>query len=195
MEDDAPMGGDPAATGEVTPAPAAPQDNGTAAQLRIERKARKEYQDRVEALEAKIGEAEKAKLDAQQRAELERDEWKAKFEKSDEASRTFRIRSAYEMEAQKMGAVSTDAAFKLADLSAIELTEDGTVKGISAALKAQKTSMAFLFGGTQAPAGDGGGNPPSGAPKTTASDVLGMSSSEDYQKFRARVLSGEINPI
>jgi len=91
-----------------------------------------------------------------------------------------RLQHRFETSAAKAGVVDAEAAFKLADLSGVEIDDDGKVVGLEAALADLKKKRPYLFGSPSTPVGSSGGNPPSGPPsaKVTPEQIQRMNSTE-----------------
>lgn len=153
--------------------------------------------DAVQAVMRKLRKAEKALADRQAADELsaqsklsEVDKLKTEFQKLEaernslsEKLKTQALRHSFESIALKAGVVDADAAFKLADLSAVEIDEDGKVTGLEAAMADLKKTRKFLFGSLSQPVGSAGGNPPAGPPSTRVTEAQLQSMTSD--EFRA----------
>lgn len=105
-------------------------------------------------------EAEKTELEkAQERlAEMERQQ-----RESDAATRDRLIRAEIRMQAAQMGFRNADIAYAAADLSAVDIGEDGEVSGVKDALESLAKAEPYLVGEPKppAPGTDGGkGSPP-----------------------------------
>lgn len=164
-----------------------PDPNALAAELRKARKQLKQLEQR----EAERAKAEMTELD---RLKAERDEAMSALESERTRSSESTKRNAFRMAAIKNGAVDPEAALKLADLSGLEIAEDGTVTGVEDVIKGLKKSYASLNLFGSAPphsAASGGGNPSNGAPKVTAKKIEEMSNDE-YRKWRESVIRGEV---
>lgn len=120
---------------------------------------RKKYAD-YEELKAKALEYEK-KLEEQRLAELsekeraeeiakkyeeERNQYAKQLEELKNAVKEEKIRNTFITKAQAAGVAYIDDAYKLADLSKVEVSEDGTVNGIDDVVKALVESKPFLVG-------------------------------------------------
>lgn len=142
-----------------------------------------------------------AESERQQAAMTETERWKKAAEDSQGelkalkgTIRTQEIRHRFEALANKAGALDASAAYKLADLSGVDIDESGAVVGVEAALDVLKKSASFLFGVPSTGVADSGGNPPSGPPSSkayTPHDIKSMSK-EEFAKFQAEVSSGRI---
>lgn len=157
---------------------------------------------RVGYLERKLKDAEKrlaAVADAEKkRKDSELSEFESYKKKSEAAEaeaaslreqmKSDRIRFAFEREAGKFGAVDSEAAFKLADLSQVEIDDKGALIGADAVLAQLKSARPYLFG-APAPAarGSGGGNPPGGnsAHLEITTERLNTMSSAEFAKVAA----------
>ena len=138
------------------------------------------------AADSQLSEAEQLKAKLIQ-AEADRDAVSAKL-----TQRTLQHR--FEAAAQKLGVVDADAAYKLADLSAVEIDEDGNVTGIDAALADLKKTRKYLFGAPNGAIGSAGGNPPSGSPgQLTAAKLRSMDpTGPEFRQAMADIAAGRI---
>jgi hypothetical protein len=94
----------------------------------------------LERLQAKLAELEKQAQEAEQ----------AKSQALEAANKRL-IKSEFRLIAKELGVRSEalDDAFVLADLSAVEVDEDGNVKGVKEAVEALKKAKPYLFGGNE----------------------------------------------
>lgn len=146
--------------------------------------ANQEAASRRKKLEA-FEEAEKKKADAE-KSELEKAQAKAAQLEKDlanqrEASQKQTIRHTVEMAAAKMEFYDPADAVALADLSGVEIDDDGKVKGVDEALKALAKAKPHLIK-TEQP---GGGKPPktdaekrNGAGPMSLEDIIAKKRSE-----------------
>jgi hypothetical protein len=104
-------------------------------------------------------EAEKTEL---QKAEETIETLGAQVKQAEQQAREMLLRAEVQAEATKQGFRNPAVAYRLADLSAIEIGEDGSVAGVDAALKALAENEPYLLGG------DGGETPKPPAPNTDA---------------------------
>lgn len=160
--------------------------------------------DQVQALLRKLRNTEKER-DALKQADEQRaqsqlsevDKWKAKAQKHESETSTLlqqlraeKIQNRLEAAAAKAGAVDVDAVSKLANLSNVDIDDDGKVTGIDAVIAELKKSRKYLFGDPSQPVGNAGGNPPSGPPSTrvTEEQLRTMTSKEfaEYQRSKRR---------
>ena len=165
---------EPTGTGEQTPKSGADQQQAI---LRKLRKAEKE----LAQFRAQQEEAEKGKLTETERWKSEAEKWKSEAEKAKESARQIKISTRFEAEAAKAGAQDLAAAIKLADLSTVDIDEDGSVTGIDAAISALKANHKFLFGPPTPTNGVGNasGNPGAGNPiKSGADRIKSMTAAE-----------------
>lgn len=186
---------------ELDSGAAEPEDGGSQAEsqkgadqaqalLRKLRKAEKERDalaaDKAKSQESQLSEVERANARAA-KAEATANDAVAKL-----AQRTLQHR--FEAAAQKLGVVDADAAYKLADLSAVEIDEDGNVTGIDAALADLKKTRKYLFGAPNGAIGSAGGNPPSGAPgQLTAAKLRSMDpTGPEFKQAMADIAAGRI---
>jgi len=136
----------------------------TAAKKALEARAKELGFESAEAMEAAL----KAYKDAQdaQKTEAEKlrealEAEKAKAKSAAEQAKRALIKAAFAEAAIAANLVSVDDAFLLADLSNVEVSDDGTVTGVKEAVEKLAREKPYLVkqGG---PGGVGGGNPPRG---------------------------------
>lgn len=110
-----------------------------------------EYRTKLRDIEVRAKAAEEAKLIEQQQykelaearaVELEQ-ERKAR-ETLESSLKTTAIKNAVSLEAAKAGIVDPDDALRLADLTNVEVNQDGTVKGVSEAIAALVAAKPYL---------------------------------------------------
>lgn len=195
MEDEENPSGDPNGGGAPDPGEggSGQKPSGadqTQALLRQKRKLEKELADLRKAEEdrktAELSEVERLK---KEKADLEGERETLRGQVKNQL-----IQSRFEAAAAKMGAVDTEAAFKLADLSGVEMDAEGKVTGVEEALKSLKQARPFLFGEAPAKAvgGNGGGNPGGqNAPKSFTADELKKMSSDEFKKAREAIKAGK----
>lgn len=97
--------------------------------------------DEIEAADAKRKEQE---LSDAQKAAKRAEEAEAKATQLEMQYRATTIRHAVEMAAARLNFADPDDAYKLADLSAVTIVDDGKVDGVDAALKALSTAKPHL---------------------------------------------------
>lgn len=102
---------------------------------------RRKRLDEIEAADAKRKEQE---LSDAQKAAKRAEEAEAKATQLEAQYRATTIRHAVEMAAAKLNFADPDDAYKLSDLSAITIGDDGKVDGVDAALKALSTAKPHL---------------------------------------------------
>jgi len=96
----------------------------------------------LEAAEKKRKEAEMSELD---KAKAKLAEAEQKLAQQTKEMNTFRIKHAVEITAGKLGFQNPEDAYQLADLSAVEITDEGKVAGVEEALKALAKSRPYLL--------------------------------------------------
>jgi len=163
------------------------QDNQAQALMRKLRKAEKELASLRDA-EAARQEASLSETDRLRRQLESRND---EFQALQQSLRQQAIRHKFEAHATRLGAVDPDAAFQLADLSAVEIDDAGNITGLDEALKALKGKRGFLFGAPSNGVGTGGGNP-AAAPgqKLVTSDDIRRMDAESFQRLMADVSAG-----
>lgn len=137
---------------------------------------------------ASLSESERLAADVK-KLQAERDDLVAKMRQQE-------IQHRFESAARAAGAVDPKAAYKLADLSAVEIDDNGEISGLDEVLGSLKTGYEFLFQQNPPPPPPGrhsGGNPPSGNPggQLTAERIQSMSS-EEFAKLAQDVDAGRI---
>ncbi len=179
--------------GEAEPVKGGPDQ--TQALLRQLRKLQKERDQLVKAdadrKDSELGEVEKLR---KQLTDLQNENGSLKG-----SMRELQVRNAFEAEAIRAGVIDSDAAYRLADLSGVELDETGKLVGVKEAIKGLKDSRAFLFGQVQkAPPGGvaaGGGNPQAGNPaakQVVTEQMVRSMSREDFQKLHTQMVGGRL---
>lgn len=113
---------------------------------------------------AELKKLKDADLSAQEKkdkriAELEKAQadWDAKVKAQEAATNTKLIQAEVRVQAAQMGFTNPDDAYRLADLSEVEVGEDGGIKGVKKALEALKKDKPYLLakaGGPGSPAND-----------------------------------------
>lgn len=150
----------------------------TQALLRKLRKAEKDLETFRKADEERnqqsLSEVDKLKAELQKR--------EAEYSSLTEKLRMQSIEFAFEQAASKAGVIDADAAKRLANLSEIEIDDDGKVLGIDAVIADLKKTRKYLFGPLN-PVGSSGGNPSAGPPGKVTADQVKRMSSEDLEKF------------
>lgn len=128
----------------------------------------REAETRLKTLDdAQLSEAEKAQ---KRIAELEQQATEAKAQLAERALK-FDVQAA----ATKLGIVDADAAYRLLDVKALELADDGTPKNVEAALRALVAAKPYLLG----QAATAATNPARGSStKLTLEQIKGMSAEE-----------------
>lgn len=94
--------------------------------------------------EKKFTEAERAKMDETERTKVELTEARAEVEKQKALNRKLSLDLAF-ISDNTYKWKDADSALKLADLSGVEIGEDGTVKGLKEALKTLADTKKFLL--------------------------------------------------
>lgn len=177
--------------GEAASGPARETDNATMAELRILRKQLKDAQQRISAADQAAAEKAKAEMTELERYKSEADQYRKQAEETQSRFMETQKHNAFKLAAQQAGAVDVNAALKLADLSTVDFDGD-QVTGVDAALKSLKKASPYLFGVTaNVSAGSGGGNPATGAPAVTTSQIAKMTKAE-LIAFEAKLARGEI---
>lgn len=160
---------------------------------RLERHKRKSDEERKAETDKAQADSERKRAEEEKRfsdlaaAEKKRaDEAEAKVLAAEERIKAQTIRAEVRVMALKLGFHNPDDAASLADLSGVELAEDGAVKGVEAALKALLKDRPYLAGAEKkAPDIDagkrGGGNTP---------EAIAARNKELEQRYRIRPLPG-----
>lgn len=100
-------------------------------------------------LESKVKEHETAQLSEAEKKDREIADLKAERDGLATERKTLLVRSEIERQARKLGVVDEDAAYRLLDLDALELDEDGKPKNVEALLKKLLEARPYLKGTTQ----------------------------------------------
>jgi hypothetical protein len=178
-------------SGEASSGPARETDNATAAELRILRKQLKDAQQRLSAADQAAAEKARSEMSELERYKTEADQYRKQAEETQSRFMETQKHNAFRLAAQAAGAVDVNAALKLADLSTVDFDGD-QVTGVDAALKSLKKASPYLFGvAANVSAGSGGGNPATGAPAVTTSQIAKMTKAE-LIAFEAKLARGEI---
>lgn len=128
----------------------------------------KQVNDDKKALEGQLSERDTAigalnsKLKAGEDAAKSIEQLQAQLKDKDAAVLAARKDAAIQVAVTQAKAKNTKAVTALLDIGKLELSEDGTIKGLTDALEALKKSDAYLFDASEPakPAGQGGFNPP-----------------------------------
>lgn len=145
--------------------------NRSAAKAALEARAKELGYESVEEMEAALREHKKAqdaqKTEAQKLQEALEAE-KTKATQAAERAKRALIKAAFAEQAIAANLVSVDDAFALADLSGVEVSDDGTVTGAKEAVEQLVKAKPYLVKQAGGPGGSagGGGNPPRGNQQT-----------------------------
>lgn len=165
-------------------------DNALAAQLRKTTKQLKQYEQRIASFEKAEAERKQSELTEVERYKKQADEYKAQLEAQAKKFTEARKRNVFEMAAQKAGAIDPAAAWKLADVSVLEVDDEGNVANVADVLKNLQKQSPYLFGAAPQGNGTSGANPSNGAPKVDSKKIASMSD-EEFRKTIARLNAGE----
>ena len=160
------------------------QKSGADQQQAILRKLRKAEKELAQ-FRTQQEESEKGKLTETERWKSDAERYKNEAQQAKDALRQAKISHRFEAEAAKAGAQDLAAAIKLADLSTVDIDEDGSVTGIDAAISALKANHKFLFG-PQTPAngvGNASGNPGSGNPMKSGADRIKSMTAAEFAAY------------
>lgn len=131
-----------------------------------------EYKKREEEDKRKeMNELERLQADFE-KLRVERDDFAKKYQELENLVKQERIKNAFILEAQKQGVKYIDDAYRLADLSGVELTDSGQVVGVDKVIEALKESKPYLFEQQQNKPVGTGTNP---SPNGTAVDINSLS--------------------
>lgn len=136
------------------------------------------HRTKLTALEKAQQEAEAAKLSDLEKATKERDTLKAELDAERQDRRDRINRYEVQLAAGRLGIVDPEAAVKLLDWDSLEYSEDGSPKGVDAALRKLLAAKPYLAGQQQAGAPPANTtNPASGRGRAqlTVADVKAMS--------------------
>lgn len=109
---------------------------------------------RASDVEKKLQDAERAKLDETERTKVELQDAQQKIETLTETNRKLSLDNAF-LKDNTYKWKDSDAAMKLADLSGVEIGEDGTVTGLKEALKALADTKKYLLDDESSSEGEG----------------------------------------
>lgn len=190
-QDPAPAGGDnlEPSSGGGESGHNGPDPNALAAELRKTKKLLKQQEQQIAKFSQLEEERKQSELTEIERYKKQAEEAQSLLQRQQAQFAEAQKRNAFTMAAHKAGVTDPEAAMRLADLSGIELSEDGSVSGVETALKELKSKYPSLnlFGAAETPASSSGGNPSGGAPKVTEKDIMNMSP-EQFQKWCASQL-------
>ncbi len=139
--------------------------NRSAAKAALEARAKELGYESVEEMEAALREHKKAQDDQKSEAEKLREALEAEKTKATQAAERAKralIKAAFAEQAIAANLVSVDDAFALADLSGVEVKDDGTVEGVKEAVEQLVKAKQYLVKQTGGSGASGGGNPPRG---------------------------------
>lgn len=122
------------------------------------------------------------------RAALEAEKNKAKG--AEERAKRALIKAAFAEAAIAANLVSVDDAFLLADLSNVEVSDDGTVTGVKEAVEQLVKEKPYLVKQTGGQGGAGGGNPPRGNVATEDPAEYGRQMAAKRNQQQAQTSSG-----
>jgi len=182
----APEGGAPdVVEGESPEAPRGRPDP-TQALLRKLRKAEKEIESlrsvEQQRKESELTEAERWKKKAEQAEEL--------LKSSADKMRQQTLKHRFEALASKAGALDVEDAFRLADLSSVEVDEDGNVTGLDDVIATLRKTKKYLFG--QSTPAAPGGNPPTGSPGQITPERLRQMTPAEFAQLNNDLMAGRI---
>lgn len=139
--------------------------NDVAAELERTRAALRKANREAAANRKRLEELEQAEQDRQQAELSEAERWKKKAEETERQlaevtsrQRQLAIRHAVEMAAQRMNFHDAADALSLADLSSVEVADDGSISGVDEALKALAKAKPHLIKSQAGSAPDINGN-------------------------------------
>lgn len=118
--------------------------NSEAAERRVKLQEIEEQE--AERAKAEMSEIEKAQAEAKEAADA--------LAQLKESTRSSAIRHAVEMAAAKANFTDPSDAYKLADLSSVDVGDDGTVAGVDEAIKALAESKPYMVKSERAPLSD-----------------------------------------
>lgn len=205
-EDDPPPA---AADGAQTPPASKPDDEpfdkeralATIRKLRENERATKAQLKEMDELRTKLQEFENAGKSEVERKDAEiaqvREKATAAEQRAAELEQRYQgalIRAAIEREAHKQGAVDAEAVYALVDRSALQIEDDGTVKGADKAVETLLKAKTYLVGTGGSGSGSSGTRD---IPPTQRSNVGGSARADDLiaQKAQRLAASGRYAPL
>lgn len=171
-----------------------PQDNALAQRLRKSEKALAQATKQIEQFQKAADDKAKAEMSDLERHQAENQDLKSKLDQANARFVETAKRNALKLALRDAKAKSVDAAMKLADLTGVEVDEDGNVTGAEDAVKKLAKEFDFLFGSDpppMPPVNRGGGNPSGGPPKADPKDYRHLKGAE-WADFQRKVQRGEI---
>lgn len=176
-------------------------------QLKHWRDKANEYKSELDDKSAAEQKAEETRLQEQQKwqelaekRESENADLKSQLNTANEQIKTVRVQNALVSELTKHNPVSVDDAVKLADVTGIQVDENGTVTGVDTVVNSLVESKPFLFGQDQktnvnqgASSSGNAASDNSGSPKTwTRSQIAELAKNpEEYAKHRDSILEAK----
>lgn len=119
--------------------------------LRAEAREAGKLKKRLGELEADAQQRKEAEMTELQKAQSKAEELNKRLQTLETQRRAQEIRHAVELTATRLGFASPEDAYTLADLSAVEVSEEGQVKGVEAALKELLNKKPYLKANQQKP--------------------------------------------
>lgn len=154
--------------------------SGLKSALKSERDKAKAATDQAKRL-AELEEAEKKRKESElselQKAQTKQAELEKQIAQQAEALKSTRLRHAVEIAAARANFQDPEDAYRLADLSEVEVSEDGKVTGVDKALEALAKKRPYLIKTTKAPETDAeaGGKKKPGSDETAIARRFGLS--------------------
>lgn len=167
---------DPSGGGDTTPKS---EDPNTEHKPELVPKSRlNETLERAKKAEAKAEKLEKEKADAETKKLEEEGEYKKLFEdeklareESDKKVQQAKIKAAFSSQAMKANVVDVDDAYKLADLSQVQVNEDGGIEGLDGIVDKLIESKPYLVQKGSAPVGSPTNPSPDGQEDKSGSKI------------------------
>ncbi len=179
------------------PIPADPSSGGELEKLRKERDLLKKERDTLAAADE---ERKNAALSETEKLKKERDKANERATSAETRYNEGRKRSAVELELAKRGCLDLGMAYSAIPSDALELGEDGNVKGVEKAVEALAAAKAFLFktdapqGSTPTGAGSTSAGSGAGAKTIKSADLRNMSDA-DFSQLERLVKSGKVRLV
>lgn len=180
--------------GETPPTPATPTSQTPAEEpfdrdramrtietLREQEKQAKRLQRELEQAQARLKAIDEEKLSETERLSKQKAELEAALHSERARNRDLVIRTEIEREAHKQGAVDAEAVYALINRGAIEITDDGTVKGAGKAVKDLLEDKPYLKAG--APYSGSAAIPET--PRGGSRPAMEAAAEQDYQRMKA----------
>lgn len=114
-------------------------------ELKKVRREAAEYRTKLRAVEEAQGKAQQDKMTEVERLQADLEKTQAQLEQTERLSRERLVRSAVAIAAARAGFNDPDDAYRLLDMTALEVVDDGTVDGLDKAIQAIVKAKPYLL--------------------------------------------------